>query len=78
MKLLKETYKTYEGARKRAAFENGVANSEFAKGCKAHIYRYTVELQGNAYRVARHMPIAKKPDATSADIMRDASLIWKA
>lgn len=42
MKLLKEIYKTYEGARKRAAFENSLARSEFERGYKAKHYRYYV------------------------------------
>jgi hypothetical protein len=42
MKLLKEVYKTYEGARKRAAFENGVARGEYERGYKAKHYRYAV------------------------------------
>jgi hypothetical protein len=53
MKLLRETYKTYEGARKRAAFENGVAKSEFERGSKAKHYRYTVVQYDGVYRVAR-------------------------
>ncbi len=54
MKLLKETYKTYEGARKRAAFENGVAKFEFEHGIKAKHYRYSiVEQADGTYRVSR-------------------------
>ena len=54
MRLLKEVYKTYEGARKRAAFENGVARGEFLNGRKARYYRYTIEEQSNGtFRVAR-------------------------
>ena len=49
MKLLKQVYKTYEGARKAAAFENGVAPSEFARGDKAKLYRYTVVEEANYY-----------------------------
>ncbi len=54
MKVLKEHYKTYEGARKRCAFENGLAKSEFEHGYKAHHYRYVVtqDSDGN-WRVAR-------------------------
>jgi hypothetical protein len=33
-KLLREKYKTYEGARKRCAFENGIAPGEYARGDK--------------------------------------------
>jgi hypothetical protein len=55
-KLLKEKYKTYEGARQRAAFENGVAGSEFRNGYKARLYHYTIvadETQGETWRVRR-------------------------
>lgn len=41
-RFLKEKYKTYEGARKRAAFENGVARSEFERGIKARHYHYSI------------------------------------
>jgi hypothetical protein len=41
-KLLKERYKTYEGARKRAAFENGLARGEFERGDKAKHYHYSI------------------------------------
>jgi hypothetical protein len=41
-KLLKEIYKSYEGARKRAAFENSLARFEFEHGHKAKLYHYTV------------------------------------
>lgn len=67
MKLLKEIYKTYEGARKRAAFENSLARSEFERGYKAKHYRYSIVAQtqstaavsagitkdNNVYRVRR-------------------------
>ncbi len=53
MKLLREVYKTYEGARKRAGFENGVAASEHANGYKARLYRYAVIAQDGAWRVQR-------------------------
>lgn len=53
MKLLTEKYKTYEGARKRAAFENGVARSEFEHGLKAKHYCYSVVAECDAWRVAR-------------------------
>jgi hypothetical protein len=56
-KLLKEKYKTYEGARRRAAFENGVAGSEYRSGYKARLYHYTVvpEVPGHfdCWRVQR-------------------------
>jgi hypothetical protein len=47
-KLLKQVYKSYEGARKRTAFENGVA-----PGFKAKLYHYSVVAEGNAWRVQR-------------------------
>lgn len=55
-KLLREKYKTYEGARKRAAFENGIALSEFKSGYKARHYRYRVirEVGESDYRVERY------------------------
>jgi hypothetical protein len=53
MKLLKEVYKTYEGARKRAGFENGIAKSEYEKGYKAKHYHYSVVPEGNGFRVQR-------------------------
>jgi hypothetical protein len=56
MKLLREKYKTEDGARKRAAFENSLAASEYQRGYKARHYRYTTELVDGSYRVARHIP----------------------
>jgi len=53
MKLLKEVYKTYEGARKRAAFENGLAKSEFERGYKAKHYYYAIVPEGACFRVQR-------------------------
>ena len=54
MKLLREKYKTVEGARKRAAFENAVARGEFERGDKARIYRYTVVREDDGtWRVQR-------------------------
>ena len=55
MKLLKETYKTYEGARKRAAFENSLARGEFERGYKAKHYRYSIVADGDGWRVAREV-----------------------
>ncbi len=53
-KLLKEEYKTYDGAHKRARFENGVAPSEYKHGIKARLYHYTVIPQENGtWRVQR-------------------------
>ena len=60
-KLLKETYKTYEGARKRAAFENGLAKSEYERGYKAKHYSYTVVTQGEIWRVQRLDHLKFKP-----------------
>jgi hypothetical protein len=53
MRLLKEKYKTYEGARKRAAFQNANARFEFEHGYKAKHYQYSVITQDGAWRVAR-------------------------
>lgn len=58
MKLLREKYKTYDGALKRCGFENSLAKSEFERGFKAKHYHYTVVEQDGAYRVARHNPTA--------------------
>ena len=56
MKYLREKYKTVEGARKRCAFENGVALSEFRSGRKARWYKYRTEQHDGFYRVARYTP----------------------
>jgi len=57
VKLLKEVYKTWEGARNREAFENAMARGEFERGDKAKFYRYTVvKGEGETYRVARCLP----------------------
>jgi hypothetical protein len=53
VKLLREKYKTWDGAQKRCGFENGVAKSEFEHGHKAKHYRYTIVKEGEFYRVAR-------------------------
>jgi hypothetical protein len=53
MKLLKEKYKTWDGAHKRCAFENGLARGEYRRGDKAKIYRYTVVQLDDGYRVQR-------------------------
>jgi len=53
MKLLREHYKTEDGARKRAAFENGIARSEWERGYKARMYHYTVIFEDDCYRVRR-------------------------
>jgi hypothetical protein len=54
-KLLREKYKSYEGARKRAAFENGIAGSEYRNGYKAMLYFYAVvaDPTGDGWRVER-------------------------
>lgn len=53
--FLRENYKTIEGARKRAAFENGVAPSEFRSGYKARLYAYRVVAKpdGTGWKVER-------------------------
>lgn len=53
MKLLKEVYKTREGAEKRARFENGLAAFEHRQGYKAKHYRYVVVEHEGAWRVQR-------------------------
>jgi hypothetical protein len=61
MKLLKEKYKTYDGAYKRCRFENGIARSEFNNRLKAKVYQYTVVTGDNVWRVARVCPAATNP-----------------
>ena len=56
VKLLKEVYKTWEGANKRCGFENAMAKGEFERGDKAKHYRYTIVKEGEMYRVARCLP----------------------
>lgn len=53
MRLLAAKYKTLEGARKRAALENGVAPGEYRRGETAYLYRYSVQQVGGLWRVAR-------------------------
>ncbi len=56
MKLLKEVYKTWEGAHKRCGFENGIARSEYEHGYKARLYHYVITQDDNGlYRVARNV-----------------------
>lgn len=56
MKLLREKYKTYEGALKRCGFENSMARGEFSRGYKARLYRYTlVRDDAGLWRVARNV-----------------------
>jgi hypothetical protein len=50
MKLLKEKYKTWEGAHKRVRFENALARGEFERGL---FYHYTIVQEGEVYRVQR-------------------------
>jgi hypothetical protein len=52
MKLLREKYKTPEGAYKRARFENGIADGEYRRGEKRRIYRYSMIEKDGLYRVA--------------------------
>lgn len=54
-KLLKQVYKTWEGASKCARFENGVALSEYRNGIKANVYHYTVVPEGDKWRVQRSL-----------------------
>jgi hypothetical protein len=53
MKLLSQRYKTYDGASKRAGFENGLARFEYERGYKARLYHYSIVLEDGAYRVKR-------------------------
>jgi hypothetical protein len=57
-KVLKEKYKTQEGADKRARFENGLAGFEHRQGYKAKHYRYRVIPDGELWRVERYVPQA--------------------
>lgn len=58
VKVLKEAYKTYDGAWKRCGFENGVAAAEFKNGCKPKLYRYTVKADENgSWRVVRNVAV---------------------
>jgi hypothetical protein len=63
MKLLKEKYKTWDGAHKRCAFENGLAKSEFERGYKAKHYKYSMIEQDGAWRVAREVIIQSRSSA---------------
>ena len=56
MRLLREKYKTREGAAKRAAFERGIAPGEFRRGDKARLYGYRVVLHEGFFRVERYVP----------------------
>ncbi len=52
-RLLKQKYKTFHGAAQRAAFERGIAPSEFARGITAKRYQFRVVFVDGAYRVER-------------------------
>ena len=53
MKMLKEKYKTPEGAYKRAAFERGINPGEVARGDVAWRKKFTVVIDdAGLYRVA--------------------------
>lgn len=53
-KLLREKYKTHDGAMKRCRFENAVAFSEHKRGYAAKLYRYRViQDDSGVYRVER-------------------------
>ncbi len=56
VKLLKEVYKTWDGAKKRCGFENAMAKGEYDRGDKAKFYCYAVVNVGNTWRVARCLP----------------------
>jgi hypothetical protein len=59
MKPFGPTYKTVDGARKRAAFERSCNPSEFRNGYVARLYDYSVvEVSPGAYRVARAPKLA--------------------
>lgn len=51
MRMLKERYKTVEGARKRAAFETGINPFEVSKGYVGRRRFFVVEENG-VFRVA--------------------------
>lgn len=52
-RLLREKYKTFHGAAQRAAFERGVAPSEYRAGCAARVYSFRVVEHDGLYRVER-------------------------
>ena len=53
MRLLREKYRTFSGAAKRAASERALAPGEYARGDKARIYNYRVVQHEGCYRVER-------------------------
>ncbi len=58
VKLLKETYKTHDGASKRCRFENAIAKSEYDRGYKSNRYYYAVCADSNgAWRVSRNVMV---------------------
>ncbi len=52
-KLLKEKYKTFANAAKRAAFERSLAPFEFRQGYKAKLYQYRIISVDGFWRVER-------------------------
>jgi hypothetical protein len=72
MKLIGSKYKTVEGARKRAAFENSMALGEFQRGDKAYLYRYATIFDGTHYRVSRDRVVDSKPSARDLNGYRAA------
>lgn len=66
MALLKAAFKTHEGACKRAAFENAMARSAFARGDTKRLYRFRVveadpamREQGFSWRIERRLDHAR-------------------
>lgn len=55
-KLLREHYKTYDGASKRARSENGLAPGDFSHGRTPHRYHFRVVGTEGDYRVERYLP----------------------
>ena len=53
MKPFGPTYKTYEGAQKRASFERAMNPGEYARGDATKLYSYSIVRQGEHWRVAR-------------------------
>ena len=55
-KVLRERYKTYDGADRRMRFENGIARHEYERGYKARLYKYTVTKDADgSWRVVREL-----------------------
>ena len=55
MRIIGGKYKTWEGAHKRAAFENACAAGEYRRGDKAKLYAYHTVKEGDFWRVAREV-----------------------